>query len=427
MRILIISYFCPPEVSAAAYRVFENATRFSKMGHDVTILTGLPNSPRGRLFPGYRYRLLQREHRDGVTIVRVASLYAPITSTFNRLRSYLSLMVAQMIGSFFAGSADVVIGSSPPLFTALAGYVASRVRRCPFVFEVADLWPENMVAIGSLKNKFVIWALRALELFLYRRANRIVPVTHGFKDYIAQKGIPSAKINVVTNGVDLDLFTPVEYPRAVARELGCEGKFVAAYIGTVGINHGIDVLLDAAELLRDTPDIAILIVGDGAERATLEESARCRRLTNVRFVGERPRNEMPAFHALADAMVVLLKKADYFRRVIPSKIFAAMGMQRPVLIAVEGESRHIIEEAGAGIGVEPDSAIAIADGIRRLRRIKTQGALREMGKKGREFVRRHFDRDATAGRYLDTLLTLDPGRRTRTGHAAPHTTRPGCD
>jgi len=341
-----------------------------------------------------------------VNVVRVASLVAPNTSARSRLKSYLSLMLAQMIGCLAAGPADVVIGTSPPLFTALAGYVAAVVKRCPFVFEVRDLWPENMIAINALTNPLVIRVLRSLELFLYRRARKIIPVTQGFRDYIAEKGIPPDRLAVITNGVDLSQYRPIDYPGDLARRLGIEGKFVAAYIGTVGINHGIQILLDAGEILRHCPDVVLLVVGDGAERRALENQARRRGLTNVRFLGEQPRRRMPDYHALADCLLVLLRKADYFRRVIPSKIFVAMGMARPILIGVDGESRNIVETAGAGIAVAPEDPRAIADGILRLRRLKTDGRLHEMGRRGRQYVVRRFDRDVLAQEYHRELLDL---------------------
>lgn len=404
MRILIVSYFCPPEVISP--RIYENAACLAKLGHEVTILTGLPNNPRGKLFPGYRFRLLQREQMGEVKIVRVGSLIVPSASTRNRLKAYLSLMMAQMVGSLFTGPADVVIGTSPPLFTALAGYVASVLKRCPFVFEVRDLWPENMIAIGVVTNKFALRALQALELFLYRRARKIIPVTWGFRDYIMEKGIPPDRITVIPNGVDLSTHYPTKASPDLARRLGIENKFVAAYIGTVGINHGLQALLDAGELLRDCPEVAILIIGDGAEKMSLEEQARRRNLKNVCFLGEQPREQMREFHALADVLLVLLKKVDYFQRVIPSKIFVGMGMALPIIIGVEGESRRIIEDAGAGIGVEPENPQALADAIRQLHTQKAKGAFGAMGKRGREYVMRHFDRVALAQQYHQALVDL---------------------
>lgn len=415
MKITIVSYFCPPEVAAPASRAYENAIRFARMGHEVTILTGLPNHPRGKVFGGYRWRLLQRETIGPLRIVRMGSWVAPNTTTRKRLQAYLSLTLAQIVGSLFTGPADVVIGTSPPLFTALAGYVVSRVRHCPFVFEVRDLWPENMIAIGALRNRSAIRALSSLELFLYRRARKVVPVTRGFRDYIRDKGISSEKIAVIPNGVSLDNYCPVEYPHDLAVDLGLEGKFVAAYVGTVGINHGIQTVLDAGERLRQYPEVVLLVVGDGAERKDLEAQARRRGLTNVRFVGEKPREEMARYHALADVMLVLLRKSAYFRWVIPSKIFVAMGFARPILIGVSGESRQIVEDAGAGVAVDPESPDAVAEAIIDLSRRKRDGRLAEMGRRGREYVGIHYNRDVLAEQYNKKLieLRLRPGRQDR--------------
>lgn len=406
MRIIIVSYFCPPEVAAPASRVIENAVRFCEMGHQVTILTGFPNHPRGIIAKGYKFRLMQKEHIGKVAVVRMGSWIAPNTTTGNRLKAYLTLTATQIAGCFFCGAADVVIGTSPPLFTAFAAYVISVIKRCPFIFEVRDLWPENMIAIGAIKGSLSIRAMKSLEVFLYRKAYKIISVTHGFSEYIRDMGLPMGKIAVIPNGIDRQSYQPVPYPFEYASEFGLIGHFIVAYIGTVGINHGLQILLDAAKMLLPYPDIKILIVGDGAERHMLQEQSRFHKLDNVIFTGERPRSEMPAFHALADVLVVLLKKAEYFRRVIPSKIFMAMGLEKPVLIGVEGESRRIIEEAGAGIGVAPEDPRAVVDGILRMRKMKAEGKIQAMSRSGREFVEHHYNRDQIAKNYEKLLADL---------------------
>lgn len=406
-----MSYFCPPEVAAPASRVFENATRLAAMGHDVTILTGLPNHPLGRVFGGYEKRWYQSERMANIRVVRVASWVAPNTTAANRLKSQVSLMLAQIIGGAFAGPFDVVVGTSPPLFQAFAGWVVSVFKRCPFVFEVRDLWPENIIAVGALKSGLGVRFLGVLERFLVARARRLVVVTRGFADYYAEKGVDSRKIAVVTNGVDLSEYSPAPFPRELAHALGLEGKFVAGYLGTVGLNHGLLTILDAAERLRRERDVAIVVVGDGAERASLEAEASRRGLDNLRFLGERPRAEMPAYHALCDAVMVLLRAAPYFHRVLPSKIFTCMGLARPILIGVDGEARAIVEAAGAGIFVPPEDPGALSEAILTMRRNKTVGALEAMGRAGREYVTRHYDRDVLV---RDLELTL------REAAARPH-------
>lgn len=397
MRILFTSYFCPPEVSAPASRVFDNAARLAAMGHEVTILTGLPNHPLGKVFGGYRWKPYQTETLGGVHVVRVGSWIAPNTTAVNRLKSYVSLMTAQVLGGLATGPADVVVGTSPPLFQALAGQLLASAKRCPFVFEVRDLWPENMVAVGAVRSGRGIRLLAAIERRLYTKAARMVVVTHGFRDYYRDKGVPEDRIEVVTNGVDLDEYRRVPYPESLARELGLEGKFVAGYLGTVGINHGLRTMIDAAEILKGHDDVRIVVVGDGAERAGLEAEARSRGLSNLLFLGERPRSAMPEFHALCDAVLILLKNAPYFHRVIPSKIFVCMGLERPILIGVDGEARRIVEAAGAGLFVEPENAAAVAAKILEMQAMKAEGRLELLGIAGRAHVERHYDRDRLAG------------------------------
>ena len=380
------------------------------MGHQVTILTGLPNHPLGRTFGGYRRRLYQSESMGNVQVVRVASWIAPNTSAVNRLKSQLSLMVAQMLGGIFVGSVDVVVGTSPPLFQAFAGWAIAVFKRCPFVFEVRDLWPENMVAIGAVKSGVGVRLLSGLERFLCRRARRLVVVTKGFAEYYGQKGVPAERLAVVTNGVDLEEYRPAPYPAEIARSLGLEGKFVAGYLGTVGINHGLVTILDAAEQLRAERDVAIVVVGDGAERPALETEARRRGLVNVMFLGERQRAEMPAYHALCDAVMVLLKRAPYFHRVLPSKIFVCMAFDRPMILGVDGEARQIVEEAGSGLFVEPETPAAVAEAILTLRRMKANGTLDAMGRAGRDYVARRFDRNVLALNLEAVLRAAVEGR-----------------
>ena len=413
MNITYVCYFFPPEVSAAAAGVYDNAVRLVRMGHRVTVLTGLPNNPRGRLFPGYRVRPLTVETMDGLRVVRVASWFRPNTSAARRLTSYGSLMASQILAARFGERPDVVVGSSPPLFQAFAGLAVARLNRCPFVMEVRDLWPENMVAIGALRNGAGLRMLTALERLLYRRAARIVAVTQGFKDYIVSKGVAAERVEVVTNGVDLDLYRVVAYPEILARELGLFGKFVAGYIGTVGINHGLQTMIDAAERLRDDPDVVLMIVGDGAERPALERQAAQRGLTNIRFLGERGRNEMPEYHALCDAMLVLLKDSPYFHRVIPSKVFVGMGMAKPIILGVDGEARAILEDARAGVFVPPENVDAVVDAVRRFKALKSGDGLATMGASGREYVRRHFDRDQLARSFERALRTVAPSGSAR--------------
>jgi hypothetical protein len=251
--------------------------------------------------------------------------------------------------------------------------------------------------------------LRRLEYWLYRRAAKIVSVTNAFKRVLVGNGIPQERIAVIRNGVDLKAFVPGPKPVELARRLGLEGKFVAAYVGTIGMAHGLDTLLLAAERLRDRRDLSFVLVGTGAERTRLEEGARRRGLDNVMFVGPVDKEAVKQYWRLCDVALVLLKDVSLFLHVIPSKMFEAMGTGRPIILGVGGESAELLQEAGAGIAIPPENAQALAEAIAEL--MDSPAHCRDLGAAGREFVERKFDRRRLALEMLKVLEEVaQPGR-----------------
>jgi colanic acid biosynthesis glycosyl transferase WcaI len=304
---------------------------------------------------------------------------------------------------------DVIVATSPQFFCALGGCLLSIVRRRPFVFELRDLWPDSISAVGAMQEGAAIRFLRRVEYWLYRRAARIVSVTHSFKEILVRNGIPADKIAVVPNGVDPEAFTPGPKPAALERQLGLEGKFVAAYVGTLGMAHGLGTILDAAERLKAREDIAFVLVGTGAEHAKLEAEARERGLANVRFVGAVSKAEVKDYWRLCDVALVLLRDLPLFRHVIPSKIFEAWGTGRPVILGVAGESAGIVEAAGGGVVIPPEDAAALAGAIGRL--ADDRAAAEALGQAGRNHVEREYDREDLAGRMLEVLAEAAGARR----------------
>jgi glycosyltransferase involved in cell wall biosynthesis len=297
--------------------------------------------------------------------------------------------------------ADVVITTSPQFFNGLAGYFVGRLKRIPWVLEIRDLWPESILTVGAVRNRIVIRLLSWLEMFAYRKADHIVPNTDAFRRYMIEKGVPAEKITVVKNGADLERYVPAARDPALARELGLEGKFVAAYFGTHGMAHHLETVLEAAERLRDEPGILFLLVGDGAQRARLVEQKDAMGLTNIIMLGQQPKERMPALWASADVSLVLLKRSDLFKTVIPSKIFEAMAMERPLILGVEGEAKALVEEAGAGVCIQPESDAELADAVLALARDPERtGAL---GQRGRRFVTEFYSRAVMAKRFEATL------------------------
>ena len=401
MKILFLSHYFPPEVGALASRTYDHCREWVRQGHQVTVLTATPNYPRGEIYPGYRSRLWQREEKSGIQIVRVWTYVTPNERFLKRTISYVSYMISAILATPLLPKQDVVITTSPHLFSGLAGFVVSGLKRAPWVLEIRDLWPKSILAVGAIRNRTIIRALEWLERFAYRHADRIVPVTDAFQDYIEGLEIPADRIRVIKNGVDLHKFQPAAPNPALRAELGLDGKFVAAYVGTHGMAHHLETVLEAAALLHARTDISFLLVGDGAERARLQALKEQMGLRNVLMLPHQPRERMPAIWAATDLSLVVLRKNDLFKTVIPSKIFESMAMQRPVILGVEGESLEIVEEAGAGVGIEPENAAALAEEIALLASDPARCA--SMGRSGRAYVEAHFDRRVLANQYLQVL------------------------
>ncbi len=366
MHVLFLTDNFPPEVNAPASRTFEHCREWVKAGHKVTVVTCAPNFPKGKVFDGYRNRLWQRETMEGIEVVRVWSYITANEGFVRRILDYQSYMVSAIVASLFIRKVDVIVGTSPQFFTACAAYVASRLKFRPYIFELRDLWPETIKAVGAMKNARAIALLEKLELFLYRKAAKVISVTKSFKKNLISRGIDGSKIEIVTNGVDISQFTPRPKDEALTKQLGLEGKFVAGYIGTHGLCHGLETLVTAAERLRGT-GIVFLFLGDGARKQFLRDMAAERKLDNVVFIDSVPKAEVPRYWSILDVSVIHLQKAELFTTVIPSKLFESMGMGLPVLHGVEGESADIVRDEHAGIPFEPENVDELVAALRRLK------------------------------------------------------------
>ena len=401
MRILFLSHYFPPEVNAPASRTFEHCREWVRLGHQVTVVSCVPNHPMGRVYPNYKNRLYQSEVRDGVRVIRLLTYVTPNEGFLKRSLNYFLYMVMASLAAPFLPKADVVVSTSPQLFNGLAGYLVSRVKRAPWVLEIRDLWPESIVAVGALTNRRIIGALEAVESWAYRKADRIISVTDTFKPHIVAKGGAAEKIDVVKNGVNTELFEKRPADSDVAARFGLAGKFVAAYIGTHGMAHGLDVVLDAAERLKDEDRIAFVLVGDGAEKERLREARDARGLDNVVMLDQQPKDMMPVIWGLSDVSLILLRKLELFTTVIPSKMFEAMGTETPIVLGVEGEARDIVEASGGGIPIEPEDGAALAEAVLALS--KDPRRCVDLGRQGRRYVCANFDRAALAKKLLESL------------------------
>jgi colanic acid biosynthesis glycosyl transferase WcaI len=407
MKILYVSQYFPPEMGAPAARVSELARHWVQSGHEVTVLTGFPNHPTGIVPPEYRTRLRRlicRERIDDIQVVRTWLVPLPNRKPYERILNYTSFWLSSCLTGTLLHRPDVIVATSPQLLVGLTGWWLGLVKRVPFILEVRDLWPESLTASGvGSPDSQLVRALRKLSSFLYRWSNHIVVVTNAFReDLVKTWGVPVEKITVVENGVETDLFTPHGPTNALKSTIGLDGRFIVSCIGTLGLAHGLNMVLQAAAELQDIfPDILFLFVGEGADKEHLLAMARERNLTNVRFLPQQPREKIPAFIRASDVCLVLLRKADVFKTVIPTKMLEFMACARPVILGVDGQARHILQGAGAGIFIAPEDRGALVENITRL--YHDRALCLTLGSYGRRYIVEHLSRKATAEKYAETL------------------------
>jgi colanic acid biosynthesis glycosyl transferase WcaI len=410
VKILYVSQYFSPEMGAPSARAAELSRHWARMGHEVTVLTGFPNHPTGVVPEDWRsrfHRLRYTETVDGVRVVRTWLWPLPNRKAHERIRNYASFCVSAAISGLALQKPDVIIATSPQLLVALSGWWLAWWKRVSFVFEVRDLWPESLAAVGAGAEGTVLHrTLSAIAGFLYRRADHIVVVTSAFKDHMIRCwSVPATKISVVENGVETDLFRLDPEAIGLRRQLKLENRFLICYIGTMGNAHGLETLITAAEELQAVlPNAMFLLIGEGAEKERVVELAAARLLTNIQFLGQQPRESIPAYVSAADVCLVMLKKNELFKTVIPTKLLEYMACERPVIVAVDGQARQLVEEAQAGIFVEPENSQALSKAILDL--AKSPENRRQMGVNGRRYIVSKLSREKTAQDYIAVLNQL---------------------
>ena len=401
MRILFLSHYFPPEGNAPAARTYAHCRRWAAAGHDVTVITCAPNHPRGVVYFGYRNRPGHVEQMDGVRVVRVLTWLAP-NSGWTRVASWFSYLVAATLSGLLQHRPDVVVATSPQPLCAWAGVLVSRWHRCPLVLEIRDLWPESVAAVGALRSRAALRLVGAISERPCRAAAHIVTVGEGYRQGLVARGVDRANIDIVMNGVDRELFRPRAADPAFAARLGVAARFVVAYCGTIGLAHGLEVVLRAGAVLRARRrrDIVFLLAGDGARLDALRAAAAATKLDNVIFTGGLPRRHVPAILACSDVCLVHLRASEAFTSVMPSKIFEGAAMGLPVVLGVRGFAQRFVEAAGCGVCIAPEDADALAESVLRL--ADDPGLRRRLGLAGRKCAAR-FDRDLLAARYLEII------------------------
>lgn len=367
MRILFLTDNFPPEGNAPASRTYEHSVHWVKAGHEVTVITTAPNFPEGVLFESYANNWRVVEEMDGIRVVRVKTYIAANRGFGKRTLDYMSFGFMGFLAGLLEKRPDVIVGTSPQFFTVCGAWWLSVFKWRPFVFELRDLWPASIMVVGPMEEGFVLRLLGCLERFLYRRSSAIVSVTHSFKSELVQQGISEEKIHVVFNGVDPDQYSPRDKDSELSRKFGLQGKFVVGYIGTHGMAHALEWVLETAGLLREHEEIVFLLVGGGARRDDLMAMAKEMQLDNIRFVPRQPKEMVPRIWSLCDVSLIHLMDHALFKTVIPSKIFESMGMGLPIILALpEGEASKIVRDTGSGLTVPPESPVELKKAVLKL-------------------------------------------------------------
>jgi len=400
-----IAYLCQyfvPEPGAPSARLYELSRVWVESGHNVTILTGMPNHPTGEIAAEYRGKCIAEEQLDGIRVLRNWLFATPNEGIFKKTLSHISFMLSVLVfGMPRMGATDVLIVSSPSFFSVFSAYVISRLRRIPYIFEVRDLWPTVFVDLGILTNPLLIRMLEFWELFLYHHAARVVTVTESFRRDLIRRGVPTSNVYTVTNGAAVDKFTPGTKENSVQEELGLAEKFVVSYVGAHGISHGLETILHAAEHVSECKDIKFLMVGEGARKKDLLTLKNELQLDNVIMLPAQASARIAEYYKASDVCIVPLRNVPFFETFIPSKMFEIMACGVPIIGAVRGEARSILERSGAAKLVEPEDVGALVAAICQMQ--KDPDARESMGLAGREFVLAYYNRSVLAGQYLELL------------------------
>jgi len=402
MHILFLTDNFPPEVNAPATRTYEHIIEWEKLGAKVTVITGFPNFPKGKLFDGYKNRPYQVEDLSkNIKVIRVWSYIAQNRGFSKRVLDYTSFAITASIAGLFVKDVDIIIATSPQFFTTWSGFFLSFIKRIPWIFELRDLWPESIKTVGAMKDGKVIKLLEKIEYFLYGNSRAIISVTNSFVKQLERNGIDKKKMFIIKNGVNLEKSQLIEKDKKILKELSLKNKFVVGYIGTMGMAHGLSFILNSIKGLDN--DIIFLFIGAGAEKEKLLSLKEKLDLKNVIFLPMQNKEDIKRYISVLDVALVNLKKDDNFKKVIPSKIFEQVALKKPILLGVDGEAREIIEKYNAGLYFEPENR---DDFIEKLLILKNNKELyNQLSENGLKLAN-DFDRKKLAKKMFDIIKKL---------------------
>lgn len=398
IAILTLNYYPEPD-----QRMHILASGLVARGHQVVVLTAFPNYPTGTIYPGYRQRLWCREDIDGVEVIRLPLIPDHSNSPLRRAISYFSFTIsASLLGIFFLGNVDILIVYHPPATLAIPAWIFHSLRHTPFIFEVQDMWPDILKSTEMLRSPFLLKIVESLMMFAYLRATMIIVVTPGYRDLLISRGVSPDKIRLALNWAYEGDFVVPPYDTALAEQLGIEQGLNVVYAGNFGPAQGLSNILEAAQLLRDEPNIQFVLVGDGVTRPQIEEEVRLLNLNNVKLIPPLPISQIPRLYSISQAMLIHLGDDPLYAITIPGKAQSYLASGRPIIVAVKGDTAELILRAGAGVTAEPMNPTSLASAVANLAAM-TEADRASMGVNGQCFYKDNLSTAIQIPRYEDLL------------------------
>lgn len=410
MKILVVSlYYEPDRCQSNGPIIRALCEDWAESGHEVTVLTSFPHYNCDEVWPEYRGRLFQRDRVGQVNVIRSYIFVPRKRSGFERILNYLSFNISTTLAGLFSGKQDVIFVMSPPLTIGLTAFVLGLIKRIPYSYNLQDIWPEVAVKLGMLRGRRLISFFEWMEKFIYRHSRKIFAISEEFKTNLLNKGVPAGKIEVIPNFTDTDLIKPMEKANDFSRSHGLTDKFTVLYAGNVGLSQGLEVILDAAEQLKERKEIVFLIVGEGSCRDELIAQTERRGLRNVKLLPFQPESDVPQVYATCDVALIPLRHG-ITENSVPCKTYSIMAAGRPYIAGVDVGSTvwKLTEQVGCGMCIKPEDGTALAEAVLKLQ--SDSNARQLMGRNGRGYVERHFAREAITGRYRSTLESMVEGR-----------------
>lgn len=406
MRILFLTQYYPPEIGAPQNRLHELAVRLKANNIDVEVLTAMPNYPKMEIFEAYKTGQIKEENIDGIKVYRSKIYVSKSKGIISRLLNYFSFVWTSYRRGRSLGHYDYLLVESPPLFLGYSAMALSRKLKAKLIFNVSDLWPESAEKMGIVTNKFLLSFAYKLEARCYSRSTLITGQTMGIVSNI-EKRFPGTDVFWLPNGVDVDFYDPQRYSKSGFRKKHgfSDDQVLFFYGGILGYAQGLSTVVRAADLVRESKEIQIILQGTGPEQEILQELKRDLKLENVHFLPPVPKNEMPGILMEVDVALVPLRKLELFEGAIPSKIFEALSMEKPLLLGVQGEAKHhFIDKADAGIFFEPENEADLAEKLKQFE--QDRSLIRSKGQNGRQYVKEHFNRDKIAAGLIEKLQNV---------------------